>query len=194
MIVEWFTNGIIVTILLLLIQKNKMATQKNKRGVFVSVTARISRKISSSGEQKPDLGKTNYWIWAFKMIDLFLQVFILSFQSLVFFVVTRPPVKRHYQSTTCCVIIHCYWHVSYEKTPCLHWNQKRGSKTVLTCVWSVFIQWRKDVQLRGSTWDSLELSQPPTSVSGPAVEWSGITGTNTRQGWNLDSEWADMWH
>lgn len=32
----------------------------NKMEVFVSVTARISRKISSSGEQKPDLGKTNH--------------------------------------------------------------------------------------------------------------------------------------
>lgn len=40
--------------------QTRMATQKNKIGVFVSVTARISRKISSSGEQKPDLGKTNY--------------------------------------------------------------------------------------------------------------------------------------
>lgn len=41
-------------------EKNEMATQKNKTGLFVSVTAKISRKISSSGEQKPDLGKTNY--------------------------------------------------------------------------------------------------------------------------------------
>lgn len=186
-------KGIIITILLL-IQKNKIATQKNKIGVFVSVTARISRKISSSGEQKPDLGKTNYWIWASKMIDLFLQVYLLSFESLVSFVVTRPPVKKHYEHMSCCIIIHCCWHVSYETTPCLHWNQKRGSKSVFTCVWSVFIQWRKDIQLRGSTWESLELSQPPTSVSGPAVEWRVITGTNTRQCWNLDSKWADMWH
>lgn len=171
-----------------------MATPKNKRGVFVSVTARISRKISSSGEQKPEMGKTNYWIWASNIIDVFLQVFFLSFQYLVFFVVTRPPVKRHYMSMTGYIIIHCCWHVSYEKTPCLHWNQKRVSKSVLTCVWSVYIQWRKDIQLRESTWESLELRRPPTSVSGPAVEWSGITGTNTRQCWNLDSEWTDMWH
>lgn len=88
---------------------------KSKRGVFVSVTARISRKISSSGEQKPDLGKTNYWIWASNIIDLFLQVFFLSFQYLVFFVVTRPPVKRHYMSMTGYIIIHCCWHVSHEK-------------------------------------------------------------------------------
>lgn len=90
--------------------------------------------------------------------------------------VTRLPVKKH---CICCIIIRCCWHVSYENTPCLHWNQKRGSKSVLSRVWSVFIQWRSDIQLRGSTWQSLELSQPPTSVSGPAVEWSGITGTNS---------------
>lgn len=84
MIVDWFTKGIIVTfLLLLLIQKNKTAAQENKIGVFVSVTAKISRKISSSGEQKPDLGKTNYWIWASEMYDLFLQVFLLLFEYLV---------------------------------------------------------------------------------------------------------------
>lgn len=52
-----------------------LAAHKIKMGVFVSVTARMSRKISSSSEQKPDLGKPS------QNLSIFLSRFSFLFSE-----------------------------------------------------------------------------------------------------------------
>lgn len=62
---------------------------KSKMGVFVSVSAKMSRKISSSGEQKPDHGKTQAYRYhsyilfppAFQVLRLSCDSFASAFSS-----------------------------------------------------------------------------------------------------------------